>query len=324
MIDLSTDKKEIATMEYEAGYEAVQHEIRLLLSSAPLIIRQYTQHLLGAQGKHIRALALLSCSMNGQNLVSENAVKLAAATEILHLATLVHDDVIDNADMRRGIPSLQKKFGKKTAVICGDYLFSVALKLAGSVANKQDYADFQVPDYVSQICFGELSQLIHNGDLNLSELEYFKIISGKTAALFEACFYAGAVLSGCDDIEAKKYKRLGWYTGMIFQIKDDCDDFESTREIAKKTVQSDYEQNVITLPLIYALKRSDDLKQRIKAGKVNRQELNRAVAECEGLAYAHAAAQKFYDKSFQIVSEVQMTDKKRTNILGILNKSMKL
>ncbi len=323
MIEPSNDTKE-ALLEYDAAYESTKGEIHRLLSSAPLIIRQYTQHLLGAQGKHIRALCLLCCSMNDQNLIGENAIKLAAATEILHLATLVHDDVIDNADTRRGIPSLQKKFGKRTAVICGDYLFSVALTLAASVSNKKDYAEYQLPDYVAQICFGELSQHIHNGDLDLSEMQYFKIISGKTAALFEASFHAGALLCGCGEAEAKQYKRLGWYTGMIFQIKDDCNDFESTQEILKKNVQSDYEQNVVTLPLIHALGASPEFKQKVKAQKITRRELNRSVAEMNGLLYAHSVAQKFYDKSLQIVSALHLTEEKRTRIMSILNKAMQL
>ena len=125
MIESEKDKQ-APFLEYDFAYESVKGEIEHIISNAPGIIRQYTQHLLGAPGKHIRALSLLCCALNAENLIDPDAVKLAAAIEILHLATLVHDDVIDNADMRRGIPSLQKKFGKRTAVICGRDIASVA------------------------------------------------------------------------------------------------------------------------------------------------------------------------------------------------------
>ncbi len=317
------EKKE-CLMGFETAYESTKDEIVRVLSSAPVIVRQYTQHLLGAQGKHIRAIALLCASMDKQERIKQDAVKFAAATEILHLATLVHDDVIDNADIRRGIPTLQKKYGKRTAVICGDYLLSVALTLAASATDKKDYENLEMPDYVAQICIGELSQHIHSGDLDLSEIQYLKIISGKTAALFEFSFYLGAFLGGCTAAEAKQYKRLGWYTGMIFQIKDDCNDFESSREAAKKTVRSDYEQNVITLPLIHALQGSVFFKMKLQSGRVTRQQLNKSVRDLNGLSYAHSVAEKFYQKALRIASMLDMAEDKRTRILGILDKSMQL
>jgi heptaprenyl diphosphate synthase len=226
--------------------------------------------------------------------------------------------------MRRGIPSLQKQFGKRTAVICGDYLFSAALTLAASVGPQKEYENFRLPDYAAQICIGELSQHIHNSDLDLSEWQYLKIISGKTAALFEASFYGGAQIGGCGQSEAGKYRRLGWYAGMIFQLKDDCNDFESTPEITKKTVQSDYEQNVITLPLIFALRSSPAFLQKLKTKKIRRSELNRAVSGLGGLAYAHGVADKFYQKATGILGSLVVTEEKRATLLGILQKTMQL
>ena len=189
---------------------------------------------------------------------------MAAAIEILHLATLVHDDVIDNADLRRGEPTLQKKYGKRTAVICGDYLVCMAMKLAASTSQKSDmeeYEQLDMPDYMSRVCLGELNQHINNGNIDLTVRQYLRIISGKTAALFEASFFTGAVLVEKDLKQVKKYARLGRYIGMIFQLTDDCMDFEETEETAQKPVQSDYEQNVITLPLIHAFKTIENLKK---------------------------------------------------------------
>ncbi len=320
MIDKNDGENNGVQLTFDVACESTKDEVKRVLSASPVIIKQYTRHLLGAQGKFIRATSLLACALNEQDRIEGNAVKFAAATEILHLATLVHDDIIDNADVRRGIPSLQKKFGKRTAVICGDYLLSVALNMAASAPYREEYSNFDLPGYVAQICYGELSQHMNNGNLDLSVFEYLKIISGKTAALFESSFYVGASISGCDADQIKRYKRLGWYTGMIFQLMDDCNDFESTQKIAKKTVQSDYEQNVITLPLIHALNNSQALKDRMRAHAITREELNEAVVTWGGLDYTHQLAERYFAKCTQIVDMLAMTDEKRVRITAILKR----
>jgi heptaprenyl diphosphate synthase len=276
-------------MTYDQAVKSVNEELDNLLSNSPKIIRGYTEHLSKSKGKFIRAHSLITCAENEEGLIHPNAVKFAAAIEMLHLATLVHDDVIDNADLRRGRETLQKKYGKKTAVICGDYLLAASLKLASSASDKEDYLDLKMPDYVSRICLGELNQHINNYNLDLSVYRYLKIISGKTAALFEASFFAGAVLSKKDmeKNELNKYKELGRYIGMIFQLTDDCMDFEKTEDEAKKPVQSDYEQGVITLPLIYTLKNMAGFKERAANHDVTRADINDSVMKSGGLDYTH-------------------------------------
>ena len=135
------------------------------------------------------SLSVLTCALDEEELIHRDAIRLAAAVELMHLATLVHDDVIDNADLRRGELSLQKKYGKRTAVICGDYLLCIALKMVSLIEDKDEYVKGRVPDYMSRVCLGELNQHINNGNFDLSVYRYLKIIAGKTAALFEASFY---------------------------------------------------------------------------------------------------------------------------------------
>jgi len=239
----------------------------------------------------------------------------------LHLATLVHDDVIDNAKTRRGAETLQKKFGKRTAVICGDYLFCLALKCIESIPNKREYADIDFVDYMGKVCLGELTQHVNNGNVDISVFTYLKIISGKTAALFEASFFGGIVFCDDEQKDFEKYKRLGHYIGMIFQLNDDCIDFEATQELAKKPVQSDFDQGVITLPLIYAFEKKQDFKNQLKENKVQRSEMNRIVFEAGGLAYAHQTAKKYYDKSMRIIEGLNDTPSKKERLLFLLNKS---
>jgi heptaprenyl diphosphate synthase len=134
---------------------------------------------------------VITCAMDIDGQIGEKAVKVGAAVEIMHLATLVHDDVIDNADVRRGEPTLQKKYGKRTAVICGDYLVCMAMKLAASASDQtdvEDYMKLDIPDYMGKVCLGELNQHINNGNVDLSVRRYLKIISGKTAPFLRRHF----------------------------------------------------------------------------------------------------------------------------------------
>lgn len=301
------------------GFEATKREVDIVLSSSPPLIEQYLGHLRTAGGKFIRAKALLACSMDPQNLVHPNAVKLAAAVEILHLATLIHDDVIDDAEVRRGITTLHRKFGRKTAVICGDYLLALALKTASSVQNAGEYLTFSFPDYISRICLGELRQHINNGNLDLSVYKYLRIISGKTAALFEASFLAGAVLSSEDPSVRRDYRRLGRYVGMIFQLTDDCIDYEETEAGAKKTVRSDFEQGVVTLPLIYAFANEQNLKKKAERNALSKTELTRSVIAAGGLEHTRAVAKRYYEKAVSVIGRLGITVEKRRCLTEILD-----
>lgn len=305
----------------EEALDLVKQEVDRALFKAPLIIRDFTRHLISSRGKYIRALSVINCAEDADQRVHPNAIKMAAAIEILHLATLVHDDIIDNAELRRGDVTLQKKYGKRTAVICGDYLLTVALRMAGSIENKKDYLDLNLPDYIGRLCLGELNQHVNNGNINLSIYRYLKIISGKTAALFEASYFAGAIFAGCNEKEANRYRQLGYYVGMIFQLTDDCIDFEDTIEDAHKPVQSDYEQGVITLPLIHAFSKLGELKAKAEARKITRNEINDAVAQTGGLDFTRGMVGKYYEKAKRIIDELPATNSKKEKLLLVLNKA---
>jgi len=311
----------IELIKFNEAIELVKKVSDNTLAKSPLIIREYTRHLMASRGKYIRAMSVMICAEDKEGLVHPNAVKIAAAIEILHLATLVHDDVIDNADIRRGDITLQKKYGKRTAVICGDYLLCIALNLAASISNKQDYLEIDMPDYMGKVCLGELNQHINNANLNLSVYQYLKIISGKTAALFEASFHSGAVFADCGKSECKKYKQLGYYIGMIFQLTDDCIDFEDTEESARKPVQSDYEQGVITLPLIHTLRNVDGFSKKAESSGISRSEINEAVKSAGGLIFTHMVVKKYYDKAEKIIHELQISENKRIKLMTVLNKA---
>jgi len=302
----------------------VKNEVDMALSTAPFIVRKYTAHLKLSRGKYIRTIALLTCAENKEGLIHPDAIKFAVAIEILHLATLVHDDVIDNANVRRGVITLQKKYGQKTAVICGDYLLCMALKLVAAVSDKKAYLNLDMPDYMGRVCLGELNQHINNGNLDLSVYEYLKIIAGKTAALFEASFYAGAIVCEGETLDIKKYKRLGRYMGMIFQLTDDCIDFETDADIAKKPVQSDFEQGVITLPLIHAFNNFIGFKGKAKTNVVSRIDINEAVLKTGGLVFTRKVSKKYYNKSLKMINELQIEENKRAKLIALLDKASRV
>jgi geranylgeranyl pyrophosphate synthase len=316
-----TESKNAAPLEaglaYEAAVEKTTEEIKRLLRGAPAVIRGITAHLSKATGKQIRARILLACALRANETVHPDAVKAAAAAELLHLATLVHDDIIDDADKRRGIETVQRKFGQKYAVLCGDYLFCTALELVSTVNEREDRKiDRLFPHYLTEVLLGELKQNRNDFNFSLSEREYFSIIRGKTAALFEACFYIGYMLSDEPDSAKEFYTRAGDDLGVIFQLSDDCADYASTLQKSKKPVLSDYVRGVITLPLIYALKHDSSLRVRAQAG-MPATELKAAVIAAGGLEYTKAKIDSLYKRAAKAISCIE-GDTKRKILSGLL------
>jgi len=310
--------------KYEEAFKHIKNEVNRALSTSPTIIREYTRHLGKTTGKFMRASSLLVCAQNDEDLIAQNAIILASAIEVLHLATLIHDDVIDNADIRRGVVTLQKKYGNRTAVICGDYLLSVALKMVASVSEREEYLDRKLPDFIGRVCLGELNQQINSGNYDLSVFQYLKIIAGKTACMFEAAFYAGISLVEKDEVVIKKYARIGRYVGMIFQLTDDCMDFETSESVAKKPVQSDYEKNVVTLPLIHTFKTFENFKVKAKVHRLSRTEINIMVKKAGGLLYTRNLAKKYYKKALDLLQKVETSEDKKEKIKSIIDKAYRI
>ena len=234
-----------------------------VLRKTPPSIREYTSYLSNSLGKNLRGNCLIIVSTDQNNMVHEDAVDLAIAIELFHLATLVHDDIIDDSPKRRGILSLQSKFDKKKAVICGDYLLAMAVELASKIDFKDEYRNYSLANYAKSVCLGELMQDMNLFNYKLSTKKYLSIIRGKTAALFEASFVSGAIILGDSNDSINLYKKIGRYVGMIFQMSDDCMDYELSENESNKPVLSDIAKGVMTLPLIYAIKKNPNLLEKL-------------------------------------------------------------
>jgi octaprenyl-diphosphate synthase len=235
--------------------EAMRSKVGLIDLVARYIIRQ--------KGKKVRPLlVLLSAKLCGE--INASSFRAATLVEILHTATLVHDDVVDDADTRRGLASINAVWKNKVAVLMGDYLLSRGLLL--SLDNKDYFFLHSTSNAVKRMSEGELLQIQKSRQLDNDEATYLQIISDKTASLFSTCTEIGAA-STTDDIEKRNFMRdYGNNIGMAFQIQDDLLDYLGRKSIIGKPTGIDIKEKKLTLPLIYALQHAPprDARQAIK------------------------------------------------------------
>ena len=237
-----------------------------LYSENPLL-EQVVEHLLKAPGKQLRPmLVLLAARMVGQ--VNDKVIRVALALEMLHTASLVHDDVVDESDRRRGLPSVNALLSNQIAVLAGDFILSKALECSALTD------DVRVVRYIAQLgqslADGELLQLKNQDSDVLSEAVYFDIISRKTASLFSLCARLGALAAGGSEAEAERLAQFGKLIGICFQLRDDVFDYGKAE--VGKPLGNDMREGKLTLPAIYAVKHSEDVKMHELALKVRRRE----------------------------------------------------
>ena len=228
-----------------------------------------TRYIIRQKGKKIRPLlVLLSAKVSGG--INERSYRGAVLVELLHTATLVHDDVVDTADKRRGLWSINKVFKNKVAVLMGDYLLSKGLLIA---MEGKDYDFLEViTNTVKRMSEGELLQIQKTRKLDIDEETYFKVISDKTASLIETCCTIGAMSATTNEDYISAMKDFGKNLGISFQIRDDILDYEGKLSITGKRAGGDIKEKKITLPLIYSLNqvssdKAAEIRKIIKNGK---------------------------------------------------------
>jgi len=186
----------------------------------------------------------------------DKLVHIAAAIELLHTATLIHDDILDRASHRRGIPTLHQTLGTTNAILAGDWLLSRTHRIIAQYV--QPNRAVLLADFVGAICKAEINQDLAKYSFVSSRRRYLQTIAGKTAALFAIALHIGASESGCSASDTQALRRTGYNLGMAFQIIDDILDYESSIEELKKPVGNDIREGLCTLPLIYALQENGD------------------------------------------------------------------
>ena len=234
----------------QADLEQVDATFQERATSGLEILNSASMHALGAPGKRLRtALTLLSGKLNSYRF--DKLLPLSVAFEMVHLATLIHDDIVDNALTRRGNPTVNALWGNNIAILLGDYYFA---KTAGLIADINDNRiDHLFSDTVATVCEGTILEIMTAGRMDLTIESYYEKISHKTACLMAACCKGGAIVSMAPDEEIRKIYDYGMNLGIAFQIIDDILDYTEDQATIGKPAGNDLRQGMVTLPLIYAL-----------------------------------------------------------------------
>ncbi len=283
-------------------------------SSIPLLDK-ITHYIVKRKGKQLRPLfVFLSAKLCGQ--ISDSSFRAASLIELLHTATLVHDDVVDDSNMRRGFFSVNALWKNKIAVLVGDYLLAKGLLL--SVENEEYKVLKIVSNAVREMSEGELLQIEKARRLDITEEIYFNIIRQKTASLIASCCAAGAQSALATKEEVEKMKQFGEYTGIAFQLKDDLFDYGSG-DIGKPT-GIDIKEQKLTLPLIYTLSNADKGTKRtliniVKNNNNNPEKVRfviNTVVSSGGIEYAQKVMFEYRQKALDILKEFKDCEAKES------------
>lgn len=257
------------------------------------LLGQALSHIKNRGGKRMRPILVL---LMGKNFggVNESTLHSAVGLELLHTASLVHDDVVDEAHERRGQQSVNAFFDNKVAVLVGDYVLSSALHHVSMTHQEAIFC--QIAELGKALANGEILQLTNTDENGLSEEKYFQVIENKTGALFESCCIVGALSAGLTMNDIQEVRRFGKIIGTIFQIRDDIFDYYDSKEIGKPT-GNDMAEGKLTLPVLYALKHTDDavmqsLAKKVKNGTVTSDEIATLVSFTKAYGGIEYAVQK--------------------------------
>jgi octaprenyl-diphosphate synthase len=286
--------------------EKVKQGLNNVLQSKDSFLQRLNDHLLSLKGKLFRpALVLFSAKLNGQS--QKEALYLAQTVELIHLATLLHDDIIDGANLRRRKKTVNSLFGNKLSLLMGDYLYAQASDLISELNIPQAiYKKLALA--TKAMCTGEIKEFSNENKPNLIEEEYFSIIEQKTASFISVCCDIGAVLSGLTGKQIKALSLYGKYLGLAFQVADDCLDFSGQKDLLGKTPGIDFLKGRLTLPLILFFKNSSSKEKKVLkqlfAGKNNGggnfQKARKIILES-----------KYLDQSYQKAEEFSLLAKKQ-------------
>ena len=286
----------------ETELQAVENELKTVIEAEDPFINEVANHLLLAGGKRMRpALSLLGARFGDYQLAK--VLPLAVALELIHMATLVHDDMIDNSLARRGVPTVNAKWGKNTAAWIGTYLFTKALFLLAHFEESKPEIAKGLAEISAKMCEGEFRQILESFDPQPTTKDYFYRVKRKTAYLLAASVWMGAL--ACDGARRVylPLRRYGNNLGMAFQITDDILDLVADQAKLGKPIGGDLRQGVITLPVIYALKRSAARERLVElTGKADKsekevQEAITLIRECGAVESSFAVVNKYLDKA---------------------------
>ena len=280
---------------------ALDRLIRQRLASDVVLINQVAEYIIGAGGKRLRPmLLLLAAGALGEATgkpIGPDAHQLAAVVEFIHTSTLLHDDVVDESDLRRGRKTANAVWGNAASVLVGDFLYSRSFQLMVELGSMQ--VQRILADTTNTIAEGEVLQLLHVRNPDTDEAAYLRVIERKTAILFAAASRLGALLAGADVATQQRLHDYGLALGYAFQIADDVLDYASDAQTLGKNLGDDLAEGKMTLPLIHAMAQADAgtcqrLRQVVEQGDADAlPEVMAAIAEHDSLAYCHKRAEDY-------------------------------
>ena len=288
--------------EINDDLKVVEKELQAIVQTTDPLLTETSSHYLYAGGKRLRpAFALLAGKICRYNL--ERLLPLAAALELIHMATLVHDDVVDASLTRRGIPTVKANWGDRISIYTGDYLLAQSLVLIAR-CNNADIARV-LADVSVKMTEGEISQIVTSFDTAQGIKDYFFRIKRKTALLISASCELGAIACDAPQEDVRALKYYGYNLGMAFQITDDILDLVADQKELGKPIGSDLRQGIITLPVIYALKKAAGAERlaKIIAKKEKKEgevlEAVKIIKDCGAVAYSFDVSSKYITKAKQ-------------------------
>jgi octaprenyl-diphosphate synthase len=297
-----------------AEMDSFESHFRDSMKSKVALLDKITHYIVKRKGKQMRPMfVFLSAGMCGG--INDSTFRAATLIELLHTATLVHDDVVDDSNERRGFFSVNALWKNKIAVLVGDYLLSRGLLL--SVENKEHRLLGIVTNSVREMSEGELMQIEKARKLDIDEAVYFEIIRQKTASLIASCCSCGAASVSDDDVLAEKMRLFGEYIGIAFQIKDDLFDYELANETGKPS-GIDIKEKKMTLPLIYSLNKSTKSEKRhiiniVKNHNTDMQkvaEVIEFVKQKGGITYAEQKMQEYQSRALKMLDDFNESEYK--------------
>jgi len=283
---------------YRAELDGVEHQVRQNLDSSVTLVNTVAAHILNSGGKRVRPLLLLLsarlCGYTGRE-----HYQLGSLIEFIHTATLLHDDVVDEADIRRGRRTARKVWGNQISILVGDYLYSKAM--AQIVEFRSHGMNEVLAEACTKMAEGEVLQLYYNGNPSMPESDYIKIVEHKTAGLIAAACRMGAILADASEEKQSALFRFGQYLGIAFQVADDTLDYNADGERLGKTLGQDLRQGKATLPLLHLLDHCSEqdrtmIKDRMETRTLSREDLERILGlmqDAGSLAYAMERAKAY-------------------------------
>ncbi|GHM98553.1 polyprenyl synthetase [Cytophagales bacterium WSM2-2] len=293
--------------------EEFEHKFRASMKTRVLLLDQIMNYIVKRKGKQMRPLfVFLSAGACGK--INESTFRGGALIELVHTASLVHDDVVDSSNYRRGFFSVNALWKNKIAVLVGDFLLTRGLFLA---LEHKDYQLLSIcTDAVKEMSEGELMQMEKARHLDISEEIYYEIIRQKTASLIASCCAIGASSSGASEALVESMRKFGEYVGMAFQIKDDL--FDYGEEEIGKPLGIDIKEKKMTLPLIYSLSKASWLEKRriisiVKNESENPKKVREVIAFVKssgGIEYARQAMERYYQMALELVKPLPESEYK--------------